>query len=108
MASTRLSQPNPSFVSLGHRKGSQLNPGSSEAGTPKVLSTPALFPYPLVMTQRSPGSSATRCSESLSRSSTCVVRSSVVGAHRFIANGYPRPNCVIQADGTRVCAGTVR
>ena len=78
--------------------GSQLVVGSSQAAASKVLSTPASFPYPVSMTQRSPGNSATRCSESSSRSFTGWCRSSVVGAPGFKASGYPRPNLAIAAD----------
>ena len=81
--------------------GSQLIPGSSEAAAPKVLSTPASFPYPLVMTQRSPGNSATYRSESLFRSSTRVACSTVVGAPGFNAKGTLGLTWLFQGTKTR-------
>ena len=84
--------------SLGHLKESQLVVGSSRAAAPRVLSTPASFPYHVSMTQRSPGNSATHHSESLSKSSTRIASSTVVGAPGFNASGYPRPNRVVAAD----------
>jgi len=72
--------------------------GSSQAAAPKVLSTPASFPYSGSMTQRSTGFKASRCSESSPRSFTGWCCSSVVGTRGFTACGYPRPNRVIAAD----------
>ena len=85
-------------VPLGQPESYQLKPGSSETGASKVLSSTAPFPYPLLMTQRFTGNSATHRSESRFRSSTGWRRSSASGATCFNVGGHPGPNWLIPGD----------
>ena len=65
---------------------------SSETETPKVLSTTAPFPYPLLMSQQFTGINAIHRSESSSKTSAGVGPSSAAGATCFNAGDHLRPN----------------